>query len=70
MFVPTSPLQIHGLDTSLIKPDISPSFTSGSSTPYTKLAMVDFASIFIDGRNKQAKNLVSTSFQLVKLWLR
>jgi len=40
-----------------------------SSAPSINVAMVAFASVFLDYEKKREKNLVSISFQLVKLWL-
>jgi len=49
--------------------NLSQASLNGSSTPYTEAIMASFASVFLGLGKKQAKNLVSTSFQQVRLWL-
>jgi len=42
--------------------NISQASHNGSSTPYTNVDTVAFASVFLDDRKKRAKNMVSISF--------
>jgi len=41
----------------------------GSLVPCTNVTIVTFVAMFLDGGKKRAKKFVSTSFQLINLWL-
>jgi len=49
--------------------DLSQSSHNGSLTPCTNVAIATFALVFFGGDKKQAKTLVSTSFQPISVWL-
>jgi len=49
--------------------NLSQASNNGSLVPCKNVAMSTFTLVFLDGKKKQAKNLVSIHFKLVRLWL-